>query len=370
MLTSPFCAVDTPSLLLDLDIIRANLQEMQDKADTFKVSLRPHTKTHKIPELAIMQIQTGARGITVAKLAEAEVMAEGGVDDIFIANQVVGASKLSRLRKLTESCHVLVGIDNREQVEALDAAFCGSGRTLPVLIEVEVGENRCGVSSMEQLLALAGIVATADNLHLQGIFCHEGHTYGSADEGALVDEAIAAQQKMLEFAAGLRESGYECETVSVGSTPSLLLADILPGITEIRPGTYIFRDVGQAGVTRTFSRCAATVLATVISRPTPERVVIDAGAKALTMQKRQGGVCNTDGLGALKTAPEIRLSRVFDEHGIFLSQALRSALSVGDKVEIIPNHICPVVNLYDKAVVVSGGQVSGYWSIAGRGKIT
>ena len=370
MLTSPYTTIDTPALLVDLDLVRVNVQEMQEKADHFGVALRPHTKTHKMPLLAQMQVAAGAKGITVAKLGEAETMAAHGLHDIFIANQVVGNGKLERLRNLSATCRVSVGIDNSEQVASLQEAFAGTGAVLPVLIEVEVGENRCGVATPEELLALAGEAAAADNLHLQGVFCHEGHTYGSHDEETLADEAVAAQEKILAYARRLRDAGYACETVSIGSTPSLLLADILPGITEIRPGTYVFRDVGQAGATRTFSRCAATVLATVISRPTDERVVIDAGAKALTMQKRQGGVCHTDGLGALKTAPQVRLARVFDEHGIFLAKDLREQLRVGDKIEIIPNHICPAVNLYDSAVLVRAGSVVGQWEVACRGKIT
>lgn len=370
MLKSLYQQIDTPALLIDMDRVLENLREMQGKADHFKVALRPHTKTHKMPSLAKLQVDLGAKGITVAKLAEAEVMSRHGMRDIFIANQIVGEEKLSRLRKLSEQSFVVVGIDNVAHVAALNTAFTGSEAPVHAMIEVEVGENRCGVNTEAELLFLAEAVSQAKNVLLEGVFAHEGHTYSAKDITAAVDEAIASQEKLVHFAKLLRSAGHRCATVSIGATPSLLHSDIIPGITEIRPGTYIFRDVGQAGATGTFSRCAATVLATVISKPTEERVVVDAGAKALTMQRRIGGICHTEGFGTLKGDDSVRLVRVFDEHGILNDARVRSSLCIGDKVEVIPNHICPTVNLYDNAVFVSRGEILGCEEISCRGKIT
>jgi D-serine deaminase-like pyridoxal phosphate-dependent protein len=366
---SPYTSVDTPALLIDNDIMEKNLAWMQAKADMYGVDLRPHIKTHKMPELARLQIERGAKGITVAKLGEAEVMVGQGISDVFIANQIVGAEKIRRLGALAESARISLGVDNVMQVDQLAEVFSALGKTVEVLIEVEVGERRCGLSDTGSILHLARHIGAANGVRLKGVFCHEGHTYGAKDAAECVRLAEESQEVVVGAAKALWEEGMPIDVISIGATPAMLLAPIHPEVTEIRPGTYIFMDVGQAGVTGDFSRCAASVLSSVISKPTTSRVVFDAGAKALTMQRREGGICHTVGFGALKACPEVRLSRLFDEHAILEDHNFSAQVALGDKIEIVPNHICPTVNLYDSIYLVAQGQVIRKITVLCRGKI-
>jgi len=363
--------IDTPALLIDQGILLDNIMAMQDKAQRFGVNLRPHTKTHKMPELAKLQLAAGACGITVAKVGEAEVMAEHGLEDIFIANQVVGLVKLCRLRELSKKIKIRVGVDNEQQVDQLEQVFADEPLPIEVLIEVEVGENRCGVVTDEQLTHLTKYIMSKDKVRLVGVFSHEGHTYSAKDVAECIELALQSQRRTVEAAQIVRELGAACDIVSIGSTPSLMHAGIIPGITEIHPGTYILMDAAQANAIGSYAGCAATVLATIISKPNESRVVVDAGAKALTAQKREAGICYTPGNGVIKSSqPQVRLSRVYDEHGLINDQGFYAQVEIGDKVEIIPNHICPVCNLYDTAYLVSRGQVLREIPILCRGKLT
>lgn len=369
MTKSLYQFIDTPSLLIDYDIMLANLKFMQSKADKFKVKLRPHTKTHKMPELARLQMELGASGITVAKVGEAEVMVKNGINDIFIANEIVGRTKLERLRKLNETAEVRIGVDNFYQVDRLTEVFQTAEKPIGVLIELEVGENRSGVINEEQLSALAKHIKNSPKVELKGIFSHEGHTYKAKDREDCLRLARESQEKTLGAAKLLRSLGIIVETVSIGATPSLMQADIIEGITEIRPGTYIFMDAGQGAALEDYSRCAASVLATVISKPTSERVVLDAGAKSLTSQNRIGGICATTGFGLVKASGGVRLSGLFDEHGLINDAVFSKTIEVGDKIEVVPNHICPACNLYDTALLVSKGRLFKEIPISGRGKV-
>lgn len=367
MILSPYQNIDTPALLIDLDIAQKNIESMQAKANSFGVALRPHTKTHKMPYLALKQIAAGARGITVAKIGEAEVMADAGIDDIFIANEIVGSVKYARLRQLAERIELSIGADNEKAVCDLDMALKGSAARIGLCIEVEVGEVRSGIEKIEDAVKLAQTIRKYEHLYFKGIFCHEGHCYKAETIDHCRDLARAVQERMLAFAQAIRDSEIEVEVVSIGSTPSMLVSDILPGINEIRPGTYILMDAAQGQVVGDFGRCAASVLGTVMSIPTDERVITDTGAKALTAQKRTGGICNTPGNGLVKGS-SYRLQNVFDEHGIIIDRNFRNEVKLGDKTEIIPNHICPCVNLYNFAWIVSNGKILAKVPVAGRGK--
>lgn len=368
MVKSPYSQIDTPALLIDREIMQDNLRFMQNKANKYKVKLRPHVKTHRMPELAKLQVAGGACGITVAKVGEAEIMAENGLADIFIANQIVGISKLERIRTLSRTIRIQTGVDNHCQIDQLEEVFKDEPTAIEVLIEIEVGENRSGVIFDDQLTGLAQYIAGKKKVTLKGVFSHEGHCYKAATAEDCVAAAIKSQQRTLRAAKLVESLGIAVDTVSIGATPSLMHAGIIPGITEIRPGTYIFMDVGQASAINDFTKCAATVLATVISKPTPERVVLDAGAKALTSQNRAQGICATYGYGLVKNSANIRLSGVFDEHGLIIDQNFRAHSEIGDKIEIIPNHICPTCNLYEKAYLVSAGTVVKELPVLCRGK--
>lgn len=369
MILSPYLAIDTPALLVDLDKAGRNIESMQKKADAAGVCLRPHAKTHKMPYFAKLQTKAGAKGICVAKVGEAEIMADGGMRDIFIATQVAGMSKARRIRDLAErGVRMSVAVDNVFQVRQLEDAFAGGDAVCWVRIEIEVGENRSGVVAFEQAEELARAIGGCGSVRLDGLFCHEGHTYRADSMDDCRRLGREAQERILEFASRLRDAGFAFDVVSIGSTPSMLTTDILPGITEVRPGTYIFMDAAQGRVAGDFACCAATVLATVTSLPTEERIVLDTGAKALTAQTRNGGICDTPGLGLIKNGNGVRLSGVYDEHGIVLDAKLRAELKHGDKIEIIPNHICPVVNLYDQAHIVSKGTLVEIVRVEGRGR--
>lgn len=361
--------LDTPALLIDKDQVLDNIRFMQDYANKYNVNLRPHTKTHKMPYLAKMQIDGGAKGITVAKVGEAEVMAESGIDNIFVANEVVGDKKLERIKILNRRIDISFGIDSIVHVMEIEKVFEGEGKKAQVLIEIEVGENRSGIIEEEDFVSLVKYIKECNNVNLRGIFSHEGHSYGAKDVEDLKRIFDESQIRTLKFAKLADELGSPIDVVSIGATPpSIHNLPIMEGITEIRPGTYILMDASQGNALGTYDRCAASVLATVISKPTDERVIIDVGAKGITMQTRNKGICTTKGLGYIKEHG-IYIDSVFDEHGIIYDKDFSNNIQIGDKVEIIPNHICPVCNLYDKAYLLSKGKVVEEVSILGRGKI-
>ena len=368
MVLSKYSRLDTPSLLIDMDLVQSNITAMQKKADKYGVALRPHTKTHKMPELAKLQIAAGASGITVAKVGEAEVMAATGISDIFIANQIIGVSKLERIRQLARHIKIRLGVDDPAQIDQLETVFRDESHPVEVLIEIETGENRSGVMQEEQLIRLVKHIQAQTSVSLKGVFSHEGHTYKAKSSEDCRRLCLDSQNRTLWAAKLVRDLGADIDTVSIGATPSLMHSEVLPGISEIRPGTYIFMDAAQGAAINDYSRCAATVLASVISTPTVERIVLDSGAKALTLQTRTEGICATSGYGLVKNSANVRLSGMFDEHGLIHDLALRAELKLGDKLEIVPNHICPVCNLYDSAYAVSQGNVLGELAIAARGK--
>ncbi len=367
MIRSPY-DLETPSLLIDLDRAMDNIAFMQARADSLGLKLRPHIKTHRMPFFAKMQMEAGAVGIACAKIGEAEVMADHGIDDIFIANEVIGLDKYERLRELHRRVHVRIGIDNTVQLAQMEQVFRHEAQPLEVLIEYEVGEVRTGVVEDEQLIALVEAIKRCEHVVLKGIFSHEGHTYKADNAEDCREKAREAYRRTVRAAGIIRSLGVEIDTVSIGATPSVMMGDSFEGVTELRLGTYIFFDVGQSKAIGDFSRCAATVLASVISKPHGERVVLDAGAKALVSQNRPTGICATAGFGAIKGAEHITIDNLFDEHGVLNSAEFRDLVEVGDKVEVIPSHVCPTVNLYDRAYLVSNGKVLRELPVACRGR--
>lgn len=361
--------LDTPSLLIDREIMMDNIDNMQSYANKYSVSLRPHTKTHKMPALAKLQVQAGARGITVAKVGEAEVMAENGLNDIFIANEIVGEAKLNRIKKLAETIDISFGVDSIEQCEMIEKVFSDSQKPAQVLIEIEVGENRSGVIEESDYISLVEYIKDCSHVTLKGVFSHDGHTYKAKDLEHCRQLYNEAQKRTLHFAHLAQRLGCKLETVSIGSTPPLMHDfGVMEGITELRIGTYILMDVSQGNAIGTYSRCAASVLSTVISKPTNERVITDVGAKGLTMQSRSEGICATTGIGYIKNY-HVNIDQLYDEHAIIYNEEFRNQVAIGEKLEIIPNHICPVCNLYDYAYLVSGDEVVKEIPILCRGKL-
>ncbi|MGM0603815.1 MAG: alanine racemase, partial [Bacillota bacterium] len=357
-------------LLIDREIMIDNCRFMQDYADSNNVKLRPHTKTHKMSALALKQEEIGASGIATAKVGEAEVMAEKGLNDIFIANEIVGDIKLSRIKNLAKKTNISFGADSVEQLKMIERNFAGSKNKAEILIEIEVGEERSGVIKEADYINLLKYLKKCNNIHLKGIFSHDGHSYRAKNRKECRQIHLTSQKRTLNFAEIAADMGFELETVSIGSTPSMMFGfPILDGVTEIRPGTYIFMDASQANAYGSLDRNAAAVLTTVISLPTEERIITDVGAKGLTTQTRSEGFCAAKGLGLIKGNPEVYIDDVYDEHAIIYNKKFHDTLKIGDKLEIIPNHICPVVNLYDKAYLISDNQVVEEIEIDCRGKL-
>lgn len=362
--------LDTPALLIDRDILEANLRRIQEFADRNHVLLRPHTKTHKMPYIAKLQQAYGAKGIAVAKVGEAEVMAGCGLDDIMIANEILGEKKLSRIAALMDVCRIQYGVDSVCQVEEAERFFSGCGKRAGVIVEIEVGENRSGIARDTDFQAIIERILKSPHVEYRGVFGHDGNSYRAKDQQACREISVAAQERLLHFSALAVGMGAGKGTVSYGSTPPVLCGcEILEGITELRIGTYALMDSSQAHVVDSLRYCAAFVLATVISRPTKERVILDVGAKGLTMQERTEGICSSGGKGMILEYPGAMIDAMFDEHAIIHDQAFRDAVKVGDKVRVIPAHICPVVNLYDTAVFCSGEDVLEEVPVLCRGKL-
>ena len=362
--------LDTPALLIDKDVMLSNMKDMQNYANEQKVNLRPHTKTHKMPKLAKLQEEMGATGIAVAKVGEAEVMARNGLKDIFIANEIVGKSKLERIRKLSETIDISFGIDSAYQVREIEEVFEGASKKAQVLVEIEVGEQRSGIIEEDDFRTLLELIKTCKNVELKGIFSHDGHSYKAKSVAHCKELYKESVERTLHFARIAEEMDLKPKVVSIGSTPPFMFKfDIPEGVTEIRPGTYIFMDASQANVIGTYDRCAASVLTTVISKPTKERVITDVGAKGITAQTRSEGLTATKGLGRIKEYEDVYIHGVFDEHAIIYHEEFNKKVSIGDKVRIIPNHICPVCNLHDKAYLVDNGEVVDELNIEARGRL-
>lgn len=363
--------LDTPALIIDKERMLKNIEFMQAYADRNNCTLRPHTKTHKTPVLAKLQEAMGAKGIAVAKIGEAEVMAENGLNDIFIANEVIGKQKFERIAAIAKKgVAISFGVDTPIQVIQANEVFQEADLKVSVLIEIEVGENRSGIIEEGDFYELLKTIKEASNIEFKGLFSHDGNTYKAKDLAECIELSHYAQEHTLYFAKLAEEFGLPCKTISYGSTPTFMNeVPILPGITELRPGTYIFMDCGQGGAIGTLDKCAATILASVISRPTSERTILDVGAKGLTKEDRDGGICQTYGKGTIYEYPETHIDANYDEHAIIIDKKFHDSVVVGDKVRIIPNHICPVCNLYEKAYLVENDEVVEELDVACRLKL-
>jgi D-serine deaminase-like pyridoxal phosphate-dependent protein len=364
MLVAPIlpAGVDTPAIVIDLDIVERNARRLADALAARGIALRPHAKTHKSVRLARLQLAAGARGITVGNLGEAEVFAAGGLDDLFIAYPVwADGPKAARLRALhdIESLRLLVGFDSIAGAERLAAAVAGSRRRLPVMLELDPGNRRTGTP-----VERAGeIAAAARDLGLEviGVFTHGGHAYapGTA-ESAGADEVGT----LAAGADALRAAGIEPRVISAGSTPTQLTAAVAP-VNEMRAGTYLIGDRQQWAIGAVpADGIAIAVAATVVSDAVPGQVVIDAGAKTLTKDVAS----HLEGHGILPAYPLAVLDRVSDYHGVVLIPAGTPQPAVGEVVAVIPNHVCPVIDLRDTFVVTRGGVIVGEWPVDARGR--
>ena len=356
--------LDTPTLLVDLDRLEANIEDMATAARRGGKNLRPHTKTHKTPEIARMQLASGAIGITVAKLGEAEVYVEAGFDNIFVANDLVGETKYARLIPLSRRARIVVGMDSLEVARPLATAMEEAGECLSVRIEIDSGHGRAGVETTNEACELARFIADAPGLELQGIFTHEGHVYGAADANERGQRSHNAAARMREIAEALRIQGTPVADISMGSTPGAMYLPNEEGITEMRPGVYVFNDRMQVQYGAQPERCVLSVLATVVSVRAGGRIVIDAGSKSLASDRPFA-----DGtFGEVMDHPELTFVGASEEHGQLTCDGV-NRLRVGDKLRIVPNHACTCVNMHDTMTAFRGEHVEAVWNIAARGKV-
>jgi D-serine deaminase-like pyridoxal phosphate-dependent protein len=354
--------LDTPALLVDLPRLRRNIAAMQALAGRCSVALRPHTKTHKSPVIARMQVDAGARGITVAKVGEAEVMVEAGFDDIFIAYPIVGEAKYRRLLPLLARARIAVAADSLDGVRMLSDFFGSRGVNLPVLVEVDTGFRRTGVQTSEEAITLAWEISRAPGLVFGGLMEFGGHAYGACSEEERRTIGHDEGARLAGMAKRLADIGLPPPVVSTGSTPSMPFVAEVAGVTEVRPGVYVFGDLKQAELgTLRREECALTVLATVVSNPAPGRYILDSGTKALSSDHYA-----TLTFGELKEHPGATIVRASEEHGIIEGATL--PLRIGDKVEVIPNHACATCNMHDELFAVENGRVVDVWPVLGRGK--
>lgn len=359
-------AIDTPAMVVDETLLHRNIAETQALADQHGVALRPHAKTHKTPHIGHLQLEAGAAGLSCAKLGEAEVFVrESGLRDVLIAYPIVGEEKTGRLLALMDQATVTVSLDSLTAAEALSQAMSKSGKTLNLYVEIDTGMRRVGVAPGEPAVDLALAISRLSGLRITGVMTFEGHA-GVAPPETIAQVAREAGEALVDTAHQIRRAGIPIEHVSVGSTPASYYTPAVPGVTEMRSGTSVFHDNnafrhGRIGP----ERCAARVVATVISRPAPDRAIVDAGAKALALDPSP----SHPGHGYIVGHPDAILGRLSEEHGIVTLPEDEAGFAVGDRVEIIPNHICPAVNLFDDLVIVRDGQIVDRWAVAARGKV-
>ncbi len=358
--------LDTPAVVIDLDRLERNIASMAQLAASAGVNLRPHTKSHKTAGIAQRQLAAGAAGITVAKLDEAEAYLKEGIRDIFVANELAGEQKWRRAAALQERGSVAVGIDSPLAARGLSDTARERGVRIPVLIEVDTGLHRAGLPPGSAVADLAERVASLPGLELRGVFTHAGHAYGAHSRAEVERIAHDEARGVLHSAEALLGRGLACRVVSVGSTPTVCAAGAVAGVTEIRPGNYVFFDRMQAalGVT-TREACAQTVLATVISRPAPDRIVVDAGSKTFALDKGAHGLETLAGFGE-DVQFGLVLERLSEEHGI-ITTTPPSAVEVGARLRFLTNHACTVANLAEVLYGVRKDVVEELFPVLVRG---
>lgn len=355
-------SLDTPALVIDLDIVERNAHRLGDELARRGIALRPHVKTHKSVALARLQLEAGARGLTVGNLGEAEVFAAAGLDDLFIAYPIWAAGpKAGRLRALhdLEPLRLTVGFDSVAGAERLAAAVAGSRRRITVMLELDPGNRRTGAPA-ERAGEIAG-AARDLGLDVIGVFTHGGHAYRP---GAAAPAGADEVATLTAGAAGLRAAGIEPRVISAGSTPTQLTAAVSP-VNEIRAGTYLIGDRQQWTIGAVpDDGIAIAVAATVVSRAVDGQVVIDAGAKTLTKDVAPYLV----GHGVLPAYPDAMIERVSDYHGVASAPNGGALPALGEVVAVIPNHVCPVIDLRDSFVATRSGSVVGMWPVDARGR--
>lgn len=356
--------LDTPVPLVDLDRLDRNLQRMAGYVSQHGLDLRPHVKTHKTPWIAAEQIRLGAAGLTCATPREAEAMS-AVTDDVLVAYPPVGALKAKRLASLPSSVDLMTSLDSVDAARTLAEACIASGRTARVLVEADLGMHRVGVQTPGDTVAIAREVAHLDGVEYAGLAFYPGHVREpSAQQDAHLEQV---RRDLKAVIAALDDAQLHPGIVSGGSTPTAWRSHEIDGVTEIRPGTYVYNDrttaaIGACG----WDDCALTVLATVVSTAVPGQAVIDAGSKALGREPMRGA--DGEGFGSLLDRPDVIVKNMSEEHGLLDLSRTSWKPRVGDQVRVVPNHVCIVVHLFDEIVGMRGDQVEREWRVEARGR--
>ena len=360
--------LDTPVQVVDLDKLAANIHAMQEAVAAGGVRLRPHIKTHKIPEIARMQEAAGAHGIAVAKVAEAEVFADAGFTDIVVAYPVVGPHKWRRLAELAQRCRVTVNVDSEVAARGLSAAATAAGVTILVQVDIDTGFHRCGVRP-DDAQALCRVVMGLPGLELDGITTHRSAFFPEHGGRPVASLGREEGEIMVALAERLRAAGIAIREVTCGSTPTAAAAAAVPGVTEVRAGTYVFGDLIMAGVgAMARDDIALTIICTVQSRPHAGRATVDGGMKTFMGEAFPSPPKFLKGFGEAVDLP-VYLEGLTEEHGLVaLPPEIQPA--VGDRLAFYPNHVCTTVNLSNEVVGVRDGRVEVVWPVAARGART
>lgn len=362
----PIEEIDTPALLVDLDLLEGNIRRMAEFGGRTRVGIRPHAKAHKTPLIAQRQLAAGAVGLCCQKVGEAEVMVAGGVRDVLVSNEVVGAAKLARLVPLARLAQITVAVDAVEAAEALAAAARAAGVTIGVVVDVDVGQGRCGVAPGAPALGLAEKLAAMPGLALRGLQGYQGKLQHVVGHAARAQAAREANARLMETRALFEARGLQLEIVTGGGTGTYDTEGAIAGMTDIQPGSYIFMDRqyreigGRSGPVYEDFAIALTVLATVMSGPAASRLVLDAGLKALS---------NDAGPAAALDLPGWEYAPAGDEHGLLMARGEGRRPRLGETVRLLPSHCDTTVNLYDRFHIVRGGHLEAVWSIPARGRI-
>ena len=371
-------SLDTPAVLVDLDRLEANIGAMATMAAKAGLSLRPHTKVHRSPYISRLQIEAGAIGVSVSKLSEAEVYAKAGINDIMVVHPFVGEHKLATLKALVQRARISCVVDGVEGARGISQVATAVRAGIPVLLKVDTGCSRFGVPSGRPAVRMAKELSRIPGIELVGILSHEC-AYGEASAEAVARLAIECASAMSDTARLLREEGNPIKDVVLGATPTArpLCENIsrFPEVTEIHPGAYVF---GDWTYVNTFSMseddCAATVIVTVVSTPGPGRACVDGGAKTfgadplLFMAGRAGGVDTwAPTYGSVKGRPDIRIERLSEEVGVLALTDQAKGVCIGDRLQILPNHVSLAVNLHDKMYGIRNGAVEREIPVSARG---
>lgn len=364
----PLAEVDTPALLVDLDAFESNLRRLAEALPKDgRIKLRPHAKTHKSPDIALQQMKLGAVGVCCQKVSEAEILVRGGVPDVLVSNQVVGPTKLRRLAALAREARIAVCADDAGNIADIDAAAAETGVTLRVLVEINVGANRCGVEPGEPAARLAEAIARAKHLTFGGLQVY----HGSAQHIRDFTERRAAIQRAGDMAGStrdlIRRNGGDCPLITGAGTGSFRF-EMETGVwNELQCGSYIFMDadyaanLGADGAMKPEFAHSLFVYATVMSKPSETRAVVDAGHKSYSIDS---------GLPMVADFPDATLDRAADEHGRIILKRPTNEIRLGDKIRLIPGHCDPTVNLHDWYVGIRKGKVEALWPVAARGALT